>query len=120
MKNLRILKKEPIITSHPDFEIVSPGEENVFVVGFGGRSGKVYTDKNDYANMKPGGGVYIHAPSDEIIENLKSIEADLFSLAERFARMKHCYLHDVIRVYESKFGRPEILINSITSDGNLP
>ena len=109
MNNLRILSKDVIINDHPDFEIVPPGKENVFVVGFGGRSGKVFTDKNDYANMKDGGGVYILAPNGEIVENLKSIESDLYALAESYARMKHCYRHDVIRLYTKKYGRKDLL-----------
>ena len=109
MKNLRVYSKDVIINDHPDFDIVPPGQENVFVVGFGGRSGKVFTDKADYANMKEGGGVYILAPNEEIIENLKSIEPDLYSLAESYARMKHCYRHDVIRVYSKKFGRRSLI-----------
>jgi hypothetical protein len=105
MKDIRIRKKDPIENNHPDFDIVPPGEENVFIVGFGGRSGKVCTDKSEYASMKDGGGIYIHAPTEEIIENLKSIEPDLIYVGEQYARMKHCYRHDVIRVYENKFGR---------------
>ena len=109
MKNLRVYSKESIINHHPDFEIVNPGQENVFVVGFGGRSGRVFTDKKDYANMKEGGGVYILAPNEEIVENLKSIENDLYTTAESYARMKHCYLHDVIRLYSEKYGRKNLL-----------
>jgi len=109
MMNLRIRAKDIIINDHPDFEIVSPGNENVFVVGFGGRSGKVFTDKKDYDHMKDGGGVYILAPNEEIVENLKSIEPELYALAESYARMKHCYRHDVIRVYTERYGRKDPL-----------
>jgi hypothetical protein len=105
VKNLRIFRKDPIINHHPDFEIVDPGRENVFIVGFGGRSGRVFTDKADYASMKEGGGVYILAPNEQIIENIKSLEKDLYALAEGYARMKHCYTHDVVRIYTKKYGR---------------
>jgi len=107
LKNLRIKRKSDLEYHHPDFDIVNPGEENVFIVGFGGRSGKVCTDKSEYTKMKDdgNGGTYIYAPSKEIVEKLKSIEDDLIEIGEQYARMKHCYQHDVIRVYESKFGR---------------
>ena len=107
VKNLRIRNRCDLVYEHPDFDIVDPGKENVFVIGFGGRSGKVCTDKSEYAKMKDdgNGGTYIYAPSEEIVENLKSIEPDLIEVGEQFARMKHCYQHDVISVYESKFGR---------------
>ena len=113
MKNLRVKRKSPLEYHHPDFDIVSPGNENVFVVGFGGRSGKVFTDKSEYIKMKDDGnaGTYIYASSKEIIEKLKSIEPDLMQIGEQYARMKHCYQHDVVRVYESKFGRRCLLTN---------
>ena len=106
MKDLRIRKGHSLEYEHPDFDIVECGQENVFIIGFGGRSGKVCTDKSEYANMKKGGGgTYIYAPSEQIIENLKACEPELWKIGEQYSRMKHVYQHDVIRVYESKFGR---------------
>jgi len=115
MKNLRHTSKEwNGIQTHPDFDIVEPGEENALVVGFGGRAGRVLTDKNDYSGMKPGhAGVYILA-TDEVLEKIKQMEPELLSIANRFARMKHCYQSDVIGVYDKKYGRPDMLQKDIT------
>ena len=113
MKNLRRTSKEwNGILSHPDFDIVEAGEENVLVVGFGGRAGRVFTNREDYSSMKEGGaGVYILA-SDEVRKKIEDMEPELLEVANRFARMKHCYQSDVIGVYDKKYGRPDILLEA--------
>lgn len=113
MNNMRLTSKEwNGIETHPDFEIVEPGEENVLVVGFGGRAGRVLTDKKEYSRMKPGcAGVYIRA-TEEILERIQQMEPELLSVSNRYSRMKHCYQVDVIGVYDKKYGRPNLLMDS--------
>ena len=113
MMNLRRTSKEwSGILSHPDFDIVEAGEENGLLVGFGGRAGRVFTNREDYSSMKEGGaGVYILA-SDEVRKKIEDMEPELLEVANRFARMKHCYQSDVIGVYDKKYGRPDILLEA--------
>ena len=108
MKNLRIREAEKKEKYHPDFEVVRRGLEDVMVVTWGGKSGTVYTDPNDYQKYEDY-HIFLKTHGDHVIQNLKSIEPKLLELANRYARARNCYLEDVVRVYSEEFGRPEVI-----------
>lgn len=107
MKNLRVFEKDIKIETHPDFEFVNRGQENVMIVTWGGSSGKVYTNPEDYAHYMD---YHMFISADETVtQNLVSIEPELLLAAGSYARAKNCYRSDVVREYSIKFGRQEIL-----------
>ena len=107
MINLRIHEKNTKIETHPDFEFVNRGQEDVMIVTWGGSSGKVYTNPEDYAHYMDY-HMFISA-SERVVQNLVSIEPKLLLAAGSYARAKNCYRADVVREYSNKFGRVEIL-----------
>ena len=107
MINLRIKEKEAKLKTHPDFEFVPRGQENVMIVTWGGKSGTVYTEPSEYAKYEDY-HMFIQA-SPQVVENLKSIEPDLLLSAETYARARNCYRADVVRIYTEKFGREDLL-----------
>ena len=111
MNNLRLFTKDIKIETHPDFEFVNRGQEDMMIVTWGGSSGKVYTNPGDYAHYKDY-HMFISAENDTVIQNLLSIQPELLIASCSYARAKNCYRSDVVREYTNKFGREGILDKS--------
>lgn len=107
MNNMRIKEKTKKVETHPDFEFVSRGHEDVMIVTWGGKSGTVYTEASEYAKYEDY-HMFIKA-SPQVVENLKSIEPDLLLSACTYARARNCYKADVVRIYTEKHGRNDLL-----------
>lgn len=108
MKNLRIREKKSKIDTHPDFEAVSRGQEDVMIVTWGGKSGTVFTDPKDYDKYEDY-HIFLKVHGDDVVDRLKSIESTLKQGAAEFVRARNCYLSDVVEAYEGEYGRPEII-----------
>ena len=108
MINLRIKTKKKNLKTHPDFDFVSRGQENVMIVTWGGKSGTVYTDPSEYEKYEDY-HMFIQA-SPQVVQNLKSIEPDLLLLADVYARARNCKEADVVRIYTEKYGRKDLLL----------
>ena len=109
MKNLRIEKALQKPMTHPDFEFVDPGEENLFIVRMGGGSGKVMTDKKDYQHYIVANHHCIYA-SEKVIKNFINLEEELIRISrEEYSRTRNMVTGRLIRAYVSAYGTPELL-----------
>ena len=109
MINLRVKSKREKIKTHPDFEVVPRGQEDVMIIRWGCKSGTIYTDPKDYAKYEDY-HIFLKVYGDEVIERLKYIEPILqYGATEKFARTKNCYLSDVVDAYVERYGRPDII-----------
>ena len=104
MKNLR-QRNDFRADSHPDFEFVRPGEENVFVVGFGD-AGKVFTDYADYKHFTTGNGLgnghlYIKCYEETIASRIKDLELLLREEARMYytTTVFHCTRKMLVEIY---------------------
>lgn len=104
MKNLRIKEKKSKMNTHPDFEVVPRGQEDVMIVTWGGKSGTVYTAPDEYQKYEDY-HIFLKVYGDEVVDRLKDIEPILREGATEFARARNCYLSDVIDAYVDKYGR---------------
>jgi hypothetical protein len=108
MKNLRIKEKKEKVVTHPDFEVVPRGHEDVMIVTWGGKSGTVYTNPSDYEQYEDY-HIFLKAYGDKVIQRLKDLEPTLRDGANDFTRARNCYLADVVDAYVEAHGRPEII-----------
>ena len=109
MKNQRRKEREySALKYHPDFEIVEKGEENLFLVAAGGRSGTVLTDPDDYDHFVTG-HLYIKAKNDQVIQNFIDLQPELKAIANITSRIRNCGLPKVVDAYSRKYGRPNSL-----------
>jgi len=109
VKNLRFkCRTYPNINHHPDFEIVEKGEENMFVVIVGGRSGTILTDPVDYEHFVEG-HLYIKAKDDQVIQNFLDLQPELKEIANVTSRIRNCGLPKVVDAYTRRYGRPNVL-----------
>ena len=110
MRNLRE-KKSALHKNliHPDFEFVEPGEENLFIVRMGGRSGKVLTDKKEYEHYIVANHHCIYA-SEEVIKNFIKLEPELIRISsEEYSRTRNMVTGRLIQAYINQYGNPEVL-----------
>ena len=111
MKNQR--KRYPISRStwHPDFDFVKPGEENLFITGFGD-AGKVYDDPEDYAHFTrtENGHHFIRCHNEETIEKFKLLEESLIDFAnfKRTTGVGNISQSIMIGIYKEAYGEPEL------------
>ena len=102
------------LKSHPDFDFVKPGHENLFMVGLGGRSGTVFTDIKDYGHYSSFAGLhnYILCHEEETIERIKSLQKTLKETAHfrSTARLLSCNRTDIIRVYDEHYPERNVTI----------
>ena len=98
----------PNIKHHPDFEIVEKGEENMFVVIMGGRSGTILTDPADYDHFLEG-HLYVKAKDEGVIQNFLDLQAELKEIANVTSRIRNCGLPKVVDAYTRRYGRPNVL-----------
>ena len=96
------------INHHPDFEVVVRGEEDIFIIADGHRSGTVFTDPEDYEHMIDG-HIFIRTKDEEVLQRLVSMEEDLKRIGDYYSRVRHCHLVDVIDAYTRRYGRPNVL-----------
>jgi len=109
VKNLRFKHRTyPNIKHHPDFEIVEKGEENMFVVIAGGRSGTILTDPEDYDHFLEG-HLYVRAKDDRVIQNFLDLQTELKEIANVTSRIRNCGLPKVVDAYTRRYGRPNVL-----------
>jgi hypothetical protein len=109
MKNLRIEKSISKPMTHPDFDFVKPGEENLFIVAAGGRSGRVFTDYKHYRHYTVGMHHYIRA-SQDVIDNFIKLESELLRIADsETTRVRGVPTGRLVRAYISAYGSPELL-----------
>ena len=99
--------------SHPDFDIVTKGDENVFIVSQGARSGTVFTDPELYDHFTDA-HLFIRAKDDTVIRNIQSLQPELKRRANITARIRGCGLHQFIDAYENKYGRTTPLTSDST------
>ena len=89
--------------SHPDFDFVKPGTENVFMVGLGCKSGIVFTEPNDYDHFSREKGLhrFIKCIDSDTIERFKSMQGNLIEKIyfRSTARLLACTQKDVIETY---------------------
>ena len=109
MKNLRVKKALQKPMTHPDFEFVNPGEENLFIVRCGGRSGRVFTEYKHYRHYTVGMHYYIRA-SEDVINNFIKLESELLRIADsETTRVRGVPTGRLVRAYISAYGTPELL-----------
>ena len=79
MKNQRLTTKAFIPSGHPDFDFVKPGNENLFMVGFGCHSGRVFTDSKEYEHYSRVDKMhhFIRCKDSDTIVRFKGMEEDL-------------------------------------------
>ena len=104
MINLRIHSKgPPVPSSHPDFDFVKPGEENVFMVGLGCRSGIVFTQSSDYEHFSREAGLhrYIKCVDEETIKRFHQMQKNLIEKIDfrSTARLLSCTGKDIVETY---------------------
>ena len=109
MKNLRVKKALQKPMTHPDFEFVNPGEENLFIVRCGGRSGRVFTEYKHYRHYTVGMHYYIRA-SEDVINNFIKLESELLRIADsETTRVRGVPTGRLVRAYVSAYGTPDLL-----------
>ena len=109
MKNLRVKKALQKPMTHPDFEFVNPGEENLFIVRCGGRSGRVFTEYKHYRHYTVGMHYYIRA-SEDVINNFIKLESELLRIADsETTRVRGVPTGRLVLAYVSAYGTPELL-----------
>ena len=115
MKNLRLKEKTwRNIKHHPDFDEVSKGDENVFIVTVGWNSGTVHTDiKNydHYSNIH----LFLKAKNTAVVENIVGLQDELQELANVTMRVRSCGLPQIIDAYDRMYGRPNVLLDNLTT-----
>ena len=110
MKNLRFKERTyPNIKHHPDFEIVEKGEENLFIVAFGWRSGTIMTDPAEYDHFVTDGHLFIKTKNEDVIQNFLDLEVELNDIADITSRIRNCGLPKVVDAYTRRYGRPNVL-----------
>ena len=103
MDNLRHKRKTGFVpASHSDFEFVSPGQENIFMVALGCKSGLVFDNPKDYEHFSRDRKLhhFIQCDEDTVIR-IKGLES---VLRERIdfrstARLLNCTRKDIIETY---------------------
>ena len=114
MKNIRRQSKGyRTLKTHPDFDVVTKGDENVFIVSQGARSGTVFTDPELYDHFTDA-HLFIRAKDDTVISNIQSLQPELQRRANVTARIRNCGLHQFIDAYENKYGRTTPLTSDST------
>lgn len=119
MKNQR--KRYPISRStwHPDFDFVKPGEENLFITGFGD-AGKVYDDPEDYAHFTrvKGGHHFIRCYKEETLENFKMLEDTMIEVGNFWYGTSIGNLSEsvIIGIYKEVYGEPESELSNEKSE----
>ena len=96
------------IYNHPDFDVVERGEENLFIISDGHRSGTIFTDPKDYDHLTDD-HLFIRTKNKDVLDRFLSIEEELKELGNYYSRVRHCHLVDVVHVYTRKYGRPNSL-----------
>ena len=96
------------IRHHPDFEIVEKGEENMFIVVVGWRSGTILTDPADYDHFLKK-HLYVKAKDDQVIQNFLDLQSELKEIANVSTRVRVCSLPKVVDAYTRRYGRPNVL-----------
>jgi hypothetical protein len=104
MIDLRKKNKGQIIPrSHPDFDFVKPGVENVFMVGLGCKSGIVFTEADDYDHFSREKGLhrFIRCYDMDTIDRFKDMQENLIEKLyfRSTARLLSCTQKDVIETY---------------------
>ena len=81
MKNQRLRSKVFVPSGHPDFDFVKPGYENLFMVGLGYHTGRVFTEEEDYNHYSRAKGVhhFIKCRDIDTIQRFKNMERDFLS-----------------------------------------
>ena len=114
MKNLRHKERTwSSIRHHPDFEEVSKGEENVFIVTVGWNSGTVHTDIKEYDHYSDI-HLFLKARDDGAIQNFVALQDELQRLANETMRVRSCGLPQIIDAYVRVYGRPELLHENLS------
>ena len=89
--------------SHPDFDFVKPGVENVFMVGLGCESGIVFTEADDYDHFSRERGLhrFIRCYDKDTIDRFKGMQENLIEKIyfRSTARLLSCTQRDVIETY---------------------
>jgi hypothetical protein len=103
MDNLRHKRKTGFVpASHSDFEFVSPGQENIFMVALGCKSGLVFDNPKDYEHFSRDRKLHHFIQCDEdTVNRIKGLES---VLRERIdfrstARLLNCTRKDIIETY---------------------
>ena len=115
MNNLRLKGKTHFVpTSHSDFEFVSPGQERIFMVGFGCKSGIVFDEFEKYEHYSQFKNLHHFIKcDDDTAHRIKKIEE---KLRERIdfrstARLLTCRRGDIVETYMDVY--PERLIDRL-------
>ena len=90
--------------THPDFEFVKKGDPsvNVFIVR-SGDAGQVRTDYEKYKNMEKS-HYFIHAKSQEVIDNLVSISEELRVIGRDSSGLGKVAKPEIITTYINHYG----------------
>ena len=115
MDNLRH-KRKPLFVpaSHSDFEFVSPGHENIFMVALGCKSGLVLDDPKDYEHFSRDRKLHHFIKCDEdTVDRIKGLECVLREKIDfrSTARLLACTRKDIIETYINLY--PERLIDRL-------
>ena len=104
MKNLRQKPRIRKVKSHPDFEFVEPGKENLFIVRMGD-AGRVYSDRKDYGHYTTvkGGHHFIYCHDEETIDRMKKIENLLMESGHSDSTIRNCHRSVVLRIYTETY-----------------
>ena len=96
------------LSYHPDFDVVGRGEENLFIVSQGARSGTVLTNPEDY-NHFTDAHIFIRTRHDGVVQNFIDLQTELKEIANVTARVRGCGLAKVVDAYTRRYGRPNSL-----------
>lgn len=111
MKNLRLREGTRLLMTHPDFEFVKPGSENLFINGLGEfGAGKVFTELSEYEHYSTVKNLhlFVRCHSEEVRERLQSLESTFMEMARSHnntTSMHNCTKKHVVVAYENKYGR---------------
>ena len=111
MKNLRHLERTRTLSTHPDFDFVKPGSENLFINGLGEfGAGKVFTELSDYEHYSTAKGlhIFVRCHSEEVRERFRSLESTFMEMARSHnntTTLHNCTRKHVVVAYENKYGR---------------
>jgi len=111
MRNLRLREGTRSLTTHPDFEFVKPGNENLFIGGWGeSTAGRVILESSDYAHYTrvDGAHLFLRCHSEVVRHRLLALESTFKQMALDHGyttTMRHCTREHVVVAYENKYGR---------------
>ena len=100
---MRLKRKASTVPDfHSDFEFVSPGRENIFMVALGCKSGLIFDDPKEYEHFSRDKRLHHFIQCDEdTVKRIKGLESVLREKIDfrSTARLLACTRKDIIETY---------------------